>query len=218
MMTRQRCSEPGTVHAQLIVLEGMPGAGKTTAAAALRQQGRQVIGEYTDTAGATVAIGEHPRVEDDDAHQANWIRKASQCKTALGTGVVYADRDWISSLAYAYSAAAADSGALLHRRCTWAAESLRDGRLLLPGAYVIFDLDPQASLQRRARRLRPGHPWSYPGPLERLRGFYAAPADALSKTHPGLADTIASVPSLILSGHDNLQASLRQLTALARAS
>ena len=117
MIRQQHCSDPVAVHAQLIVLEGMPGAGKTTAAASLQRHGWHVIGEYTGADGTTVALSEHPGVEDDDAHQANWLRKAAQCATALGTGVLYADRDWISSLAYAHSTSAADGGALL---LTWA--------------------------------------------------------------------------------------------------
>jgi hypothetical protein len=217
-MIRQRCSDLSPVHARLIVLDGMPGAGKTTAAARLHQQGWQVIGEYTGADGTTVAVSEHPGVEDDDAHQANWLRKAAQCATALHSGVVYADRDWISSLAYAHSVAAADGGALLRLRCAWAAGCLRDGRLLLPGTYVIFELDPQASLKRRTGRLRPGHPWSEPGPLERLHDFYTAPASVLGIVLPGLADTVADASWLTLSGSDDPQAILRQLTALGYAS
>lgn len=215
MIRQQHCSDPVAVHARLIVLEGMPGAGKTTAAARLQRLGWQVIGEYTSADGTTVAASEHPGVEDDDAHQANWLRKAAQCATALHTGVIYADRDWISSLAYAHSTSAADGGAFLRGRCTWAAENLHDGRLLLPSVYVIFDLDPQASLQRRSGTLKPGHPWSQRHPLERLREFYLDPAAALGPSHPGLAGTIRNVVRLTLSGHDDPHVNLRRLTELA---
>jgi predicted ATPase len=218
MTARRRCSEPPGVRARLIVLEGMPGAGKTTVAVALHQQGWQVIGEYTSADGATVAIRDHPGVADDDGHQANWIRKAAQCASALRTGTVYADRDWISSLAYAHSAATADSGELLRRRCAWAYEALNEGVLLLPGAYAIFDLDLQASLQRRSGRLRAGHPWSDPGPLTRLREFYTAPAGVLGPVHPALAAAIAGVPRFTLSGHGHPQAILAQLARLADPS
>jgi hypothetical protein len=70
----------------LIVLEGMPGAGKTTAAAALEEHGRQVAGEYTDDTGATIAAGDHPPAWDNDAHQQNWLRKTAQCGTWLSRG------------------------------------------------------------------------------------------------------------------------------------
>jgi len=175
----------------LIVLEGMPGAGKTTAASALAARGLLVLGEYTDNADATIAITMHPPVDDDDAHQQNWLRKTAQCTARLGHGSpVYADRDWLSSLSYAYSIAAADGGALLRHRAGRAASRLRDGTLLLPEIYVIFDLDPATSLYRRASRLRPGHPWNHPGALRRLRDFYACPSRALDPVDPGLAQAL----------------------------
>lgn len=185
----------------LIVLEGMPGAGKTTAACALAGRGLPVLGEYTDNADATIAIAMHPPVDDDDAHQQNWLRKTAQCTARLAHGgMVYADRDWLSSLSYAYSIAAADGGALLRQRAAWAASRLRGGSLLLPGAYVIFDLDPATSLDRRASRLRPGHPWNDLGALRRLRDFYTCPSRALDPVDPGLAHALRRPRRTDISG------------------
>lgn len=175
----------------LIVLEGMPGAGKTTAVGALAARGLLVLGEYTDIADATIAIAMHPPVDDDDAHQQNWLRKTAQCTARLARGgTVYADRDWLSSLSYAYSITPADGGALLQQRATWAATSLREGSLVLPGIYVVFDLDPATSLARRASRLRAGHPWNDPSSLQRLRDFYASPSRAFDPVDPGLAQAL----------------------------
>jgi predicted ATPase len=194
MFASPPCSDtvpPAVPRGGLIVLEGMPGAGKTTAACALAGRGLPVLGEYTDNADATIAIAMHPPVDDDDAHQQNWLRKTAQCAVRLAHGgTVYADRDWLSSLSYAYSIAAADGGALLRHRAAWAASRLRDGSLFLPGIYVIFDLDPATSLDRRASRLRPGHPWNHPGLLRRLRAFYACPSRALDPVHSGLAEAL----------------------------
>jgi predicted ATPase len=175
----------------LIVLEGMPGAGKTTAACALAARGLPVLGEYTDNADATIAISAHPPVDDDDAHQQNWLRKTAQCTARLAHGgTVYADRDWLSSLSYAYSTAAADDGALLRHRAAWAASRLQEGSLVLPGIYVILDLDPATSLDRRASRLRLGHPWNHPCSLQRLRDFYTCPSRALEPVDPSLAQAL----------------------------
>ena len=185
----------------LIVLEGMPGAGKTTAACALAGRGLPVVGEYTDNADATIAISAHPPADDDDAHQQNWLRKTAQCTARLGHGgMVYADRDWLSSLSYAYSIAAADGGALLRQRAAWAASHLREGSLLLPGIYVIFDLDPATSLDRRASRLRPGHPWNDLGSLRRLRDFYSCPSRTLNPVHRGLAHALRRSRRADISG------------------
>lgn len=188
----------------LIVVEGMPGAGKTTAACALAARGLPVLGEYTDDADTTIAIAMHPPVDDDDAHQQNWLRKTAQCTARLARGgTVYADRDWLSSLSYAYSVAAADGGALLRHRADWAASRLDDGSLLLPGIYVIFDLDPATSLDRRGGRLRPGHPWNQPGSLRRLRDFYNCPSQALLPVHPRLAQALRQPRRADISGHSD---------------
>ena len=203
MTTSRPCSDtaPAAREARLIVLEGMPGAGKTTTATALAAQGHSVVGEYTDDRNATIAIAAHPDIGDDDAHQANWLRKAAQCAARLATRtVVYADRDWLSSLSFAYSTAPADSGALLSERAAWAARHLRDRTLLLPAAYAIFDLEPSACLTRRAGRLRPGHPWNQPEALDRLRRFYRDPARCLRPVSAELAAALSAPARLDISG------------------
>src|SRR4051794_36612360 len=115
MKTNHPCSDH---RGHLIVLEGMPGAGKTTTAHALGDVGLYVLGEYTSTTAATIPLCEHPPVEDNGAHQNNWLRKAAQEARALTTGhpLVFADRDWLSSLAFAYSIAHTDDGTLLNER------------------------------------------------------------------------------------------------------
>jgi thymidylate kinase len=219
MTSSHPCSEetalPTPRHG-LIVLEGMPGAGKTTTGTALGDLGLAVVGEYTSAAAATIAISEHPPVDDDDAHQANWTRKAAQCTALLAAGqTVYADRDWLSSLSHAYSTAPADDGALLARRARWVLAGLRESRLLLPGLYVIFDLDPAASLHRRAGRLRPGHPWNDPQALQRLRDFYTDPAGAIAPHCTVLADALLLPARRDISGHDHIERAASLLTALA---
>ncbi len=204
MTARLPCSDTAPLPGPrdgLVVLEGMPGAGKTTAACALGARGLLVLGEYTDNADATIAVALHPPVDDDDAHQQNWLRKTTQCAARLVCGgTVYADRDWLSSLSYAYSVAPADGGALFRYRAAWAASCLREGSLILPQIYVIFDLDPATSLGRRASRLRPGHPWNQPGPLQRLRDFYTCPSQALLPADPGLAQALRQPRRIDISG------------------
>src|SRR5229473_477540 len=82
MIVSTRSSEPsgstGPRAGQLIVLEGMPRAGKTTLAHALAAGGARVLGEYTTTSGATIPLSGHPGTVDGAAHDANWLRKAGQ--------------------------------------------------------------------------------------------------------------------------------------------
>lgn len=223
MTTASRpCSDTvpiSTRSARLIVLEGMPGAGKTTAADALAALGHVIVGEYTDDASSTLAISAHPDVGDDDAHQRNWLRKAAQCSARLGRHpVVYADRDWLSSLSYAFSTAPADGGALLTQRAAWAARHLDDGTLLLPGTYAIFDLDPPVSLARRAGRPRPGHPWNQPEALERLREFYRDPAAALRPVSGELAAALVTPARISVSGQDDPHDILALVASLGRTT
>jgi hypothetical protein len=193
----------------------MPGAGKTTTATALAARGHSVVGEYTSDTEATLPIGDHPGISDDDAHQANWLRKAAQCTPWLASRpVVYADRDWLSSLSYACTDSDSE---LLARRALWAARHLDDGTLLLPDAYAVFDLDAAASLSRRAGRLRPGHPWNQPTALDQLRDFYRDPARALRPVCPELAAALAIPERIDVSGYDDPRLMLDRLAGLATA-
>lgn len=170
------CSERAV--GRVITIEGMPGAGKTTAANHLTAIGHTVVGEYTSDSGSPTRLDEHPAVDDDTAHQANWLRKHRAATDHRSAGAtVFLDRDWLSSLAYAHSIR---DDELLARRADWALGHLRAGALALPSAYVVVHIDPDESLRRRAHQLRPNHPWSRRNPLRRLAAFYRAPATALA--------------------------------------
>ena len=219
MTASSPCSRTITAVAlegRLIILEGMPGAGKTTTANALAADGHSVVGEYTDVSETTIAVSAHPDVSDDDAHQLNWLRKAAQSTARLvHNPVVYADRDWLSALSYAYSSAAADGGALLAERAAWAERHLADGTLVLPGTYAVYDIDPAASLARRAGRLCPGHPWNQLKALERLRDFYVEPSRALQPVSVALAVALSRPSRIDISGRADRAAVLASLSSLA---
>ncbi len=189
---RHPCSDASTGWYPVLVLEGMPGAGKTTAATALAAQNWTVIGEYTTGTGVVVPIQKHPDVDDDAGHQRNWMRKHHQVCAARRHGPVFCDRDWLSALAYAYSVADTDHGELLSDRAHWASDCLDCGGLALGSTYIVFQLDPTISLQRRANRLTPRHPWSGLPGLIRLAAFYADPANAVAPAHPELAARLCS--------------------------
>ncbi|MFG2006189.1 AAA family ATPase [Spirillospora sp. NPDC048911] len=224
-------SSQSAPRARLLTLEGMPGAGKTTLSSMLTGQGHRVIGEYTaqapTSAGCadqavlprTLRRNEHPAVDDDRAHQANWIRKAVQATEALRAGgPVFVDRDWLSSLAYAYSIADTDQGRLLRQRVTWAQENLADQKLLVADGYMVFDLDVSLSLSRRAATLRPEHPWSRPRVLYRLRSFYRRPITILQRLSPELAVQLGQTRWSFLRGTTSLNHALTLVHALAQTT
>lgn len=170
----------------VIVAEGMPGAGKTTVLAALAAAGRTVLGEYTTSTGTVLPLASYPCHRDQDAHLANWLCKTTQIHRLPGP--VWVDRDWLTALAWAASTTG------LPERAAWAHHHLTEGRLTLPGRWLIFDLPPAVSLHRRADRLNPGHPWSQLPALESLRAFYRDPIAVLATVHPSLAVLVAAVP------------------------
>ncbi len=216
MMQRPRhpCSDAAPGLYPVLVLEGMPGAGKTTAATALAVQNWTVIGEYTTVTGGVVPIQAHPDVGDDAGHQRNWLRKHHQVHAARRNGPVFCDRDWLSALAYAYSVADTDHGELLRSRAQWASDCLDHGDLTLASTYIVFQVDPTISLQRRANRLTPRHPWSGLPGLIRLAAFYDDPAHAVAPAHPELAARLRSARWHPLRGH-SLDHTVRFLRELA---
>jgi thymidylate kinase len=166
----------------------MPGAGKTTTARLLEKRGHQVVGEY---------LSERPGVNEDEAHQRNWIAKASVTSAALAQGHVFCDRDFLTSLAFAWSVADRE---LIARRSSWALRHLAAGQLVVGDAYLVLDVAPSVSLARRAGQLVVGHPWSRLVELERLRRFYLSPLEALSGIDVELAAAFAGARWCDVSG------------------
>lgn len=170
------------------VLEGMPGAGKTTALAALAHE-HTVLGEYTNDQTHALDLAAYPSHDDDQPHLTNWLRKDAQTRHLTRIGPVVVDRNWLTALAWA---ASLDDD--LTQRARWAHTNLTAGRLTLPERWIILDCSVETSLTRRQDRLDYTHPWAHQAPLRRLRAFYTDPALAVAPVQPELADLIASVP------------------------
>lgn len=199
-MRKSVCSEPpGRAFQQVIALEGMPGAGKTTALTQLAPRW-PVIGEYTTVDGAPLTQAEHPLPDQDENHQNNWLCKTAQVYDHLNAGaeVVVSDRDWLSSLSYAHSTGDKE---LLTTRCRWAATHLEAGRLHVADVYLVMHVDPATSLARRQHRLHPEHPWSTTVGVQRLADFYSDPVSVVRGHHPLLATTLNEARIVHVDSH-----------------
>lgn len=179
---------------RIVVIEGIPGAGKTTVLRALATYGHTVVGEYLADDGQLLDMCEHPVTDDDVGHLRNLLRKHRQVNR-VSDSTVYCDRDWLSALAYA---ASVDDRNLLAERAQWVAARLHQGTLAIPDLYIVFDLDVDASLARRAARLDPGHPWATREGIRRLRDFYHAPAAHVAVAHRRLGRLVSAVQTVHL--------------------
>lgn len=187
----------------MIVLEGMPGAGKTSLANLFTAQGKRVVPEYV------VNHGMPPAPEDDNAHQQNWERKEQLLGATSAPRPVIVDRNFLSSLAYAYSIRSSNHGAqLLVERIGWCRERLASGQFEHPKVYCIFDCPIQLSLSRRGI-VQPGeHSWTTWQVLRELRHFYAIMPETLGDLHPAL--TFGNETKVLrLDGEDSLAANAR---------
>jgi hypothetical protein len=134
----ERAARLATVHAtaasvDLPLVRPVPGAGKTSTAGVLERRGRQAVCEY---------VSECPGVENDDAHQRNWVAKTAIAVPASTAGDVFCDRDVVTALAFAYSI---DDRDLLAQRQPWP-------RHTWPPAAWWSATPTSCSMSRRAAR------------------------------------------------------------------
>lgn len=180
--------------ARTVVLEGMPGAGKTSLLNLLADRGHAVLGEYIDDQSAAIPITEHPALDDDAGHLANWVRKDMHASAFATAGTLVMDRNWLTALAWAYSCPEIAGLHEFERRTAWAAWNLEHDLLEAPDTWLILNCTTDTSLNRRRDRLNAANPWTKPEVLERLRAFYADPAAAIGTANAALAGTIRHVP------------------------
>ena len=184
----QTLEGPVASCAGVVAVEGMPGAGKTTAVTVLADRGQTVLGEYTDDHARSLTLAAHPHHDDEHPHLANWLRKDAQARHLARASCVVMDRNWLTALAWATSVGG------LPDRAGWAYSQLIAGRLTLPERWIVLDCTVKTSLARRREQLDLTHPWARAEPLDRLHAFYSDPAAAVRPALRALADALATVP------------------------
>ena len=114
--------------AGVVVVEGMPGVGKTTAVTVLADRGRTVLGEYTDDHARSLTLAAHPHHDDEHPHLASWLRKDSQARHLARASCVVMDRNWLTALGWAASVGGLPDRALEVDRAVFMDIRGRDGR------------------------------------------------------------------------------------------
>ncbi|GAB3162276.1 hypothetical protein GCM10027258_81090 [Amycolatopsis stemonae] len=195
----------------VLVLDGPPGAGKTSLLARMVP----VLGDdaqwFTEP-NARLATGLHAPVHPSPAghslwflqHELNKARAAATLTTDPATRLIISDRNHLGALAYCYATRAADSLPYRTARDFYArriAPALPE-RVLT----VILLVSPERSLARRggSAELPRWAQWFDEGLLERLHGFYL-----------DVAPTLCPAPPLVLNTDDaSLDMVLAQVAGL----
>lgn len=185
--------EPGT----LVVVEGVPGAGKTSAIAAVA----------SGLGAATLPEIDHvthqpPACPHDQDTLAEWyvdaeLRRQQQLREVLRSNrIVIQDRCVLSTVAFAFARSAAGSREARRRLL----QRLTDGpKFVMPDAIIILDVDVATSLSRRRsyvddKRYRI---WFDPIFLARFRRFYHRTAHRLMRCTTISFDTSAASPQMV---------------------
>jgi thymidylate kinase len=179
----------------VVLVEGVPGAGKTSVLQRMREAGQIVVGELPGSVRETGTTEPYAA----EHHWSMWAAKTPYIAAAtrdhgLPGAPVYVDRYWPTELVWE-----PEPGG--RRTCAdWVWEALGRGHLIIPSALIIVDVSENVSLARRRERLVPGHGWSDRDCLADVRRFYADLAAHVRMVHPPLAQVIGSIPTLRLDG------------------
>lgn len=164
--------EPGGFSFQkayrFFVLEGIPGAGKTTLYQRLSKIDKiicvkQILPE--EPAGALVNDQSYYFTSDE--------LKTKVLLNNIGATYVF-DRYYVSTLGYCYASDACFRTNLFHTAFLWYKKGLEFRRLFQPFATILLDVDVSLSLERKNRKSLSSDPWSNKSFLQVYRHFYDA--------------------------------------------
>jgi thymidylate kinase len=189
--------EPHREAGRLIVVEGSPGAGKTSAIVSVgRATGSVVVPELYHLTDASVPSEELPD------HSAHWyidaeLARQGDIRRCLKAGLrVIQDRSVVSTLAFAHATA-------IDRRSCQRAERLIqrlvDGpKFLAPDTLVIMHVDVVVGLRRRRafRQVAEYRQWFDEAFLHRLNTFYRVVVPQLLRCPMVEIDTSCEPPTV----------------------
>jgi len=155
-----------------IVLEGLPGSGKTTHAAAIASKfDLPLIPEW---------VGLTDRAWRDAGPNVPFYFANDELKEVMGRYFSHCpalfDRHYTGALAYGFALTGlhgeAEDGESYDTNYQWYQHSLEQGKLTRPDLVVMLDISPATSLQRQPRATAFDPLWGDPHALELMRHYY----------------------------------------------
>ncbi len=157
-----------------LFLEGLPGAGKSTALNIIAEHNVPVVQELGLTLGPDGFPGNGQTIEEileiDD-----WFIGQEERRTQVSEGVY--DRSYFTHLTYAYGYGRYTELQSLEPTVEKYRRAVALGRLAIPTAIAYIDVEPELSIERQEKRIRSGVPpldsfWMDKSFLSDLRDAY----------------------------------------------
>ena len=142
---------------RIFVLEGLPGAGKTSILKNLSQE-VFIIDEILN-----------PMIVSEVSYLENDFRKLDRAKQSGGVALI--DRCYPATLAHNYARFYLDGSSdyyeLLSKLCQYKLSGA-----VAPDAYIYIQINPETSLRRKGRPFNPNNIWTSPEHLRIMSKYY----------------------------------------------
>lgn len=141
-----------------LVLEGLPGSGKTTVGQLLEQSGWVFLPEVATILGERgIPIGDRGDTSSDFLIFSEEVQRVREIKQHISEGRnVVADSYFPTDLSFAYARYKQDQSKYYPRCLNLYLNALTAGTILMPDLYVYLDIPIKASIKRQRSRNKDG--------------------------------------------------------------
>lgn len=144
----------GRGHGFFLVLEGLPGSGKTTVGQLLEQSGWIFFAEVATILGERgIPIGDHGDTSSDFLIFSEEVQRVREIKQHISKGRnVVADSYFPTDLSFAYARYKQNQSTYYPTCLNLYLNALTAGTILMPDLYVYLDIPIKASMKRQRNR------------------------------------------------------------------